>query len=458
MSTMPLLKAKLEAKMDEKAQDRNNSLIADGKTRTRLLALKAVKGDFDQLDLDNLDQLNKIKGTLKNTYMESISANKITSGSILGTNLTLAGTETSNNKTTLVMIGDALMRVNDGSSDKLRASNAGLEISDAGNESSDPSQLIGRGIFNIGSHYAGLWPFKNPARRGWNLRADGVGAGGVNGHLRLIATSSAAAGPTNAASWASLETQVDGSGPGAIAGRAGLVARNMLWVVGPARIGGELQTTSNINVSGNGKIAGSFNVDGSYQTTSGVANFGAGIIAQGTLKANGGALVATNGLSVTGGSVGLPAGSITNAMIENGTIGLGSINSAIKSGAQSVDSLRKVGGKWGGVSVSGSPADHGHSVSVKQLPYPVRMELLGARSRIDAYLLLTTAPTRAEIAELWKWVKVFAHLQADDPYQTMEERETEIARDPLKWKERFPGEEITAYRAAHGNGLFGFAA
>jgi hypothetical protein len=268
--SMPLLKAKLKAEMDKSAQDRNNALEAESKTRTRLIALRAVKGDLDQLDLDNLDALGRITGTLKNTYIESLSAAKITSATMLATTLTLAGTEASNNKTSLVMMGDALLRVNDGFADRLRISNSGLELSTS-SETADPAAIPGQGISMLGASAIRIWPYSNSSRRGWQMRADGVG-GGAQGRLTFVSTRHPAALPTDTTSYANAILQSEALSSINFTGASGLSVRNALSVIGWLRASGGIEA------------------DGSVY--SGGAMFsGAGIIAQGSLQTKSGAIV-----------------------------------------------------------------------------------------------------------------------------------------------------------------------
>lgn len=321
MTTLPKTRAAIQKRMRAEATSLPVAMEAVTKTRTRQIALKASEiaaNALTEIDFDNLETLGKVTGTLSNTYIESLSAAKIISATMLGTTLTLAGTDASANKTSLVMIGDAMLRINDGTSDQLTLSNSGMRIG-ASSEGISPTVQAGRGIFNLGTKNSGITYFENPSRRGWSVRADGVGAGGVNGHLFLIATGNPAATPTDVGNWASLEAQVTHGGVGAIAGRAAIIVRNALWSAGPARIGGALDVIgsavidTNLTVGGSQNLSGNLNIlNGRYQSNGTLATFG------GPLRTAGGITTETGNFSSNGQVMNLITGG--NATVIDGAL------------------------------------------------------------------------------------------------------------------------------------------
>lgn len=72
MSNLALAKAALKKTMDKRVIYKPNVLEAEAKGTASKQAYEAKSGDIDQLDLNYLDSLNRITGTLKNTYMESV--------------------------------------------------------------------------------------------------------------------------------------------------------------------------------------------------------------------------------------------------------------------------------------------------------------------------------------------------------------------------------------------------
>lgn len=458
MSNLALAKAALKKSVDKRVTYKPNVLEAEAKGTASKQAYEAKTGDIDQLDLDYLDSLNRITGTLKNTYMESISANKITSGTMLATALTLAGTEASGNKTTLTMIGDALFNVNDGIQDTLRISNTGLELRDAG-ESTSAAGLVGRGISAIDTPGVRIWPIKNANRRGWQMRSDGVPGSLPQGYTRLIATRGSSNVPGDTTGWASVELSVEGIQPGNLTGFAGVAIRNMLSVLGPARISGSLEVNTGL------KVSSSSDFDGAVFLNAGISRraaanlqFNSGVdINSGDLRFTntsvqgirsiGGvpldlyatsasiramnSFVATSGLIVQGatsleglsatGNVTLPADSINNFMLSSHatdnskrSVGINHIFNALRSPGKGADGLRKIGGALGGVSTLASANDHGHSsgstMNIDRIPVADRRRVLAYRKQLleDMGNLRTLT-----VAELYTFVENLANVALD---------------------------------------------
>lgn len=140
---------------------------------------------------------------------------------------------------------------------------------------------------------------------------------------------------------------------------------------------------------------------------------------------------------------------IITRMIANGSVGLAKLSSALNGGDLAEYRLRIIGTRWGGTSGAASSDTHAHSVSFKQLPQPLRTQLIAGRR-----LLRATRSLEPKTYLLEGLLLAVLHMLMDDAEETAEEREVDISDDPQGWKERFPNSGIAAYKAAHGDGGF----
>lgn len=410
--------------MDKRVVHKPNVLAAEAKGTASKQAFEAVTGDLRGLDLDYLDSLNRIQGKLKNEFVESLSASKITSGSILGTNLTLAGTEASNNKTTLTMIGDALLRVNDGTKDNIKLSNAGLQFLSTSSfqdtaQSNSASKITSTpgGSDNRVFSALGFALSENTFRRGMYGVAHGIANTAIDGLMRFATTASVSAAITDSTS-AYIDiysrSAVNG-GRGRVDVAADLYAFQQFYALqyaefrGNANMKGTLDVDLNtvlrsattiqgattlqaaLNVSGLTTLGGvdavNVRVSGQYNNTGVVATFGGGIVATGSVLASGGNLVG-DGLNVRSGLVAMPANTIDGFMLQahvsNNTLRavganhirslavsadhlgdnaatLRVINSNLFNPAQNDYGLRNIGQLLGGTALNVASGNHAHN-------------------------------------------------------------------------------------------------
>ena len=470
MTVLPKTRAALKKNMDERARNLGNARAAETKTRTRQIALAAqetASGALTEIDFDNLDQLNRIKGKLKNEYMDSISAAKITSATMLGTMLTLAGTDASSNKTSLVMVGDALIRINDGTVDRYRLSNSGMELA-SGSEGSVPSNEVGRGISMIGASGLRIWPYDNSSQRGWQMRADGI-AGGRNGRLTYVATRSSVSVPTDMASYAHLLV----SSSAVLAGNAGVAIRNALAVTGPG------------SVSGTFSVGGATDFDGAVYFNAGISRRASNPLQiNSAVDINIGDLLFTNpsaqairgllgtgldfytpnsrtrfrdsvymyqGLTVVGG-VSFPNDSIDNLMLRSHptdnsqrSVGPNHIFDSLRSPVQGDHGLLRIANTLGGNARSVPASDHSHgsgnTMDFDMLPGPERRRFLTQTLLLRRNLQRETDETvpvsRAEYRRLASIVATLAHILRDAPDLDGFERERMRKSETMKYEDRF---------------------